>query len=162
MNDKPTLGLYAGSFDPFHIGHLDVVKQAADTGAFDVIMVAKGINSSKLVPGKVSDRFPLPKNWLATFHKDIEIKVDTYTTLLADYVKELENDYYNVTLIRGLRNGSDLQYEQNLVTFLKGMHPTIKVVFFSCDPKFQHISSSALRDIRHFSDAEYKKYVITD
>ncbi len=159
MNDKPTLGLYAGSFDPFHVGHLDVVKQAADM--FQVVMIAKGINSSKIVTGKSTQRYPLPIQFLTTFRHDADIKVDTYDTLLVDYVKKLEEEY-NVTLIRGLRRGADLEYEQNLVAFLRGMHPQIKVTHFMARPEFAHISSSALRDIKHFSEAEYKKYVIAD
>jgi pantetheine-phosphate adenylyltransferase len=158
MNDKPLLGLYPGSFEPFHIGHLDIVKQAANM--FPTIVVAKGINSSKLVMGKVVERFPLPIQFLTTFRHDIDIKVESYDTLLVDYIKKLEEDY-NVILIRGLRNGADLEYEQNLVAFFRGMHPQIKVVAFYCDPAFRHISSSALRDIRHFSEAEYRKYIVS-
>lgn len=157
--DKPTLGLYAGSFDPFHVGHLDIVKQAAEI--FQTVIVAKGINGSKIVPGKIVERFPLPTTFLTSFRHDADIKTETYDTLLIDYIKQLEADY-NVTLVRGLRNGADLEYEQNIVAFLRGMHPKIKVVAFYCDPAFRHISSGALRDIRHFSEVEYKKYIVTD
>lgn len=159
MNDKPTLGLYAGSFDPFHVGHLDIVKQAADM--FQTVMIAKGINSSKLVPGKVIQRYELPVQFLTTFRHDADIQVDTYDTLLVDYIKKLE-EQYNVTVIRGLRRGADLEYEQNIVAFLRGMHPQVKVTHFLARPEYAHISSSALRDIRHFSESEYKKYVVTE
>jgi pantetheine-phosphate adenylyltransferase len=159
MNDKPTLGLYAGSFDPFHVGHLDVVKQAADM--FDVVMIAKGINSSKIKASLPADRYALPIQFLTTFRHDADIQVDTYDTLLVDYIKKLE-ETYNVTLVRGLRRGADLEYEQNLVAFLRGMHPRVKVAHFMARPEFAHISSSALRDIRHFSELEYKKYVVSD
>jgi pantetheine-phosphate adenylyltransferase len=159
MNDKPTLGLYAGSFDPFHVGHLDIVKQAADT--FQVVMIAKGINSSKIKATVATDRYVLPVTFLTTFRHDADIRVDSYDTLLVDYIKILE-ETYNVTLIRGLRRGADLEYEQNLVAFLRGMHPQVKVAHFMARPEYAHISSSALRDIRHFSEVEYRKYVVTD
>ena len=159
MNDKPSLGVYPGSFEPFHVGHLDIVKQAADM--FQVVMIAKGINSSKHVPGKVVERYPLPVNFLTTFRHDADIKVDHYDTLLSDYIKRLE-ETYNVTVIRGLRRGADLEYEQNIVAFLRGMHPQVKVAHFLARPEYAHISSSALRDIRHFSDSEYKKYVVSE
>jgi pantetheine-phosphate adenylyltransferase len=158
MDDKPTLGLYAGSFDPFHVGHLDIVKQAVNI--FQTVIIAKGINSSKLGPGNV-ERYPLPTTFLTSFRHDADIKTETYDTLLIEYIKTLEKDY-NVTLVRGLRNGADLEYEQNLVAFLRGMHPQIKIVSFYCDPAYRHISSSALRDIRHFSEVEYKKYVVSE
>jgi len=86
--------------------------------------------------------------------------VMTYDGLITDHIKTLEKNGHNVTLIRGLRSGADLGYEQNLVAFMRNMHPEIKVEFFVCDPRFQHISSSALRGIHQFSEAEYRKYVV--
>lgn len=157
MNDKPMLGLYPGSFDPFHIGHLDIVKQASNI--FQTIIVAKGINPAKT--SKIVERFPLPAHFLANYNHEIDVKTETYNTLLVDYIKKLEENY-NVSVVRGLRNGADLEYEQNIVAFLRSMHPQIKIVAFYCDPAYRHISSSALRDIKNFSEAEYKKYVISD
>lgn len=157
MNTKPSLGIYPGSFDPFHLGHLDIVKQAVNI--FDSVLVAKGVNLAKA--NKIQERFPLPSNILATFHRDMDVKTTTYTTLLVDLIKQYEVEF-NVTLVRGLRNGADLEYEQNIVAFLRGMYPKIKVAAFYCDPQYRHISSSALREIKAFSEQEYKKYVISD
>jgi pantetheine-phosphate adenylyltransferase len=149
-NSKPRLGLYPGSFDPFHIGHMNILEQASEV--FDKIIVAKGINSDKTK----NTRYSLPEN---TFLK-MGVGWTSYDSLLTEVVKSWEREY-NVILIRGLRNGADLEYEQNLVAFLKGMHP-VKVVAFYCEPQFRHVSSSALRGIENFSDEEYKKYVIKD
>lgn len=157
MSDKPKIGLYPGSFNPFHVGHLDIVKQAVNV--FDKLVVAKGINGSKLPTSKVIPAYPLPVTFLTSFRHDVDITVDSYNTLLVDYIKKLEEDY-DVTLVRGLRNGADLEYEQNIVAFLRGMHPRIKIVAFYCDPALRHISSSALRDIKNFSESEYRKYVV--
>lgn len=156
ISEKHNVGVYCGSFLPFHVGHLDVVKQAAEI--FPTLIIARGINSSKK---DIVEKYPLPVQFLTTFRHDADIQVDTYDTLLVDYIKELEKTY-NVTLVRGLRRGADLEYEQNLVAFLRGMHPQVKVAHFMARPEFAHISSSALRDIRHFSELEYKKYVVSD
>lgn len=155
--NKRKIGLYPGSFNPFHVGHLDIVKQAANV--FDKLIVAKGINGSKMIPGKIVPAFPLPITFLTSFRHDVDITVESYDTLLVDYIKKLETEY-DVTLVRGLRNGADLEYEQNIVAFLRGMHPQIKIIAFYCDPAFRHISSSALRDIKQFSETEYRKYVV--
>lgn len=154
MNTNPTIGLYAGSFNPFTIGHLSIVKQAVEI--FDKVVVAKGINPQKA--DKITDDYPLPVKFL----KGMDVESRVYKTLLTDLIKELENEYFNVVLVRGLRNGADLEYEQNLIAFLRGMYPKLKVTTFYCDPAFRHISSSALRDIKKFSELEYKKYVVTD
>ena len=151
---KPTAGLYAGSFDPFHVGHLDIVRQACDV--FDEVIVAKGINPAKLNK-ETFNRHPLPIKRLEA----LGIRCTTYDTLLVDAIKKWEQ-VYDVTLVRGLRNGSDLEYEQNIVAFLKGMYPEIKIVAFYCDPINRHVSSSALRDIEKFSQEEYDKYVVKD
>lgn len=143
------IGLYPGSFNPFHVGHLDIVRQAQKV--FDEVVVVRAVN-----PEKVSAECKLPE----TFLNDMGVSVTAYEGLVTDLVKSYENREHNVTLIRGLRNGDDLGYEQNLTAFMRNMHPEIKVVFFLCDPKYQHISSSALRGIRQFSDAEYRKYAL--
>ena len=148
---KPRLGIYAGSFSPFTVGHLDIVKQALSI--FDAVIVAKGMNPEK----SSASFYPLPFKYL----RQLGVETYDYDTLLSDLVKTWESEY-DVTLVRGLRNGADLEYEQNLVAFLKGMHHTIKVVAFYSDPQFRHISSTALRGIKKFSDAEYRKYVVED
>jgi len=148
-----TLGLYAGSFDPFHVGHLDIVNQALQV--FDHVLVAKGVNPEKA--NQIASRYPLPVKFL---EDSLGVKTTSYDTLLIDMIKQQE-EQYNVTLVRGLRNGADLDYEQNIVAFLRGMYPRIKILAFYCDPKFRHISSSALRGIEKFSQDEYKKYVVS-
>jgi pantetheine-phosphate adenylyltransferase len=153
MNTRVTLGLYAGSFNPFTVGHLDILKQAIHV--FDEIVVAQGVNSHK----SQEEKFPLPSEFLHSLNSNISTRL--YKGLLTELVKELENEYYDVVLIRGLRNGADLEYEQNLIAFLKDMHHNLKSVAFYCDPKFRHISSSQVRAIRHFSQEEYKRYVVS-
>lgn len=143
------IGLYPGSFDPFHIGHLDICRQA--TNIFDEVVVVRAINPDKKPP-----QSKLPENFL----NDMKLKVSNQEGLVTDYVKSWEKHGHDVTVIRGLRSGNDLAYEQNLVAFMRQMHPHLKVVFFLCDPKYQHISSSALRGIRQFSEEDYKRYAI--
>ena len=142
-------GIYPGAFDPFHIGHLDIVRQAQKV--FDRVFAIRAVNPEK---AKASSK--LPEDFLS----QMNVGIKTHDGLISDYLKSWEAQGYNVTLIRGLRSGADLGYEQNLVAFLRNMHPQIKVVFFLCDPKYQHVSSSALRGIRQFSEEEYKKYAV--
>ena len=149
---KQRLGIYAGSFNPFHIGHLDVVNQAK--AVFDRVLVARGVNPEK----EGIDLFPLPEKFL---HQE-GLLVKTFDGLLVELIKSWEKIDFDVTLVRGLRSGADLDYEQNFAAFLKGMYPPVKIVAFYCDPKLRHISSSALRGILQVSEEEYWKYVIRD
>ena len=147
MSNKKRVGIYAGSFNPFHCGHADILRQALEV--FDEVIVAIGHN-----PTKDNDKEPFPYNNPALGNS----KVVTFDGLLSDYLLGYDDEAGEPFLIRGLRNGEDLQYEQNQLQFIKGMYPSLKTVFFICDKKFEHISSSALRALKNVSESEYKKY----
>ena len=146
-----TIGVYAGSFNPFHVGHLDILRQAQRV--FDHVIIAIGRNPDK----SNEERLPFPTNNVALR----DATVVNYSGLLTDYLNTLDlEDDIQVFLVRGLRNGDDLQYEQNQLQFIEEMFPSVKPVFFICDRKFGHISSSALKSLKKFSETEYLKYVL--
>lgn len=101
------IGFYAGSFDPFTNGHLQIVKKSA--GCFDKIIVGIGYNSDK--PTRI-DKYKMKE----AIEKTIEdlnlrnVEVVLYKGLTVDEAKEQGADI----LIRGLRNGTDYQYEENI------------------------------------------------
>lgn len=79
-----------------------------------------------------------------------------YDGLLTDMMDKL---VYDVTLIRGLRNATDLQYELTQFQFLQEMKPDIKIVNIFCDKEYEYISSSTIRNLVRYGDV-YKKYMI--
>lgn len=131
---KPNIAVYPGSFNPFHIGHLNILTKAEKI--FDKVIIARGIN-----PDKSGSIEKLPDILL---NRQIEI----YDGLLTDFVKKLG---YDVTVIRGLRNTTDLQYEINQYRFLQDFDPSIKLVSIFCDREFEHISSSAIKTLEKFN-----------
>jgi len=149
-NIKKTIGIYAGTFSPFHCGHADILHQAQNV--FDEVIIAIGRNPSK--DGIEKDPFPVGHPVLGN------AKTVEFTGLLSDYLNSVEvsNEDAKVFLIRGLRNGEDLQMEQNQLQFIKEMYNGLKTVFFICDKKYEHISSSSLRMLRKVSETEYYKY----
>lgn len=149
MKTIKRIGLYCGTFDPFTIGHLDVANQAREQ--FDEVIIARGHNPNK--PPHVN---PLPEDALTK----LGFKYTTYEGLLPDLIKRWERDCGNVTLVRGLRSAYDLTEEQNLLAFLRDLHPAIKVSYLMCHPKVQHISSSALKGIRQYSEEAYSNYIV--
>lgn len=128
-NRKPKIGLYAGSFAPFHKGHLDVLKQSEQV--FDKVIIACGHNPDK----KKQSNIP---NFLK-YHQ-----VENYYGLLTDYIQSLD---YEVTLIRGIRNATDLTYEATLKSYLQDLMPDIKIVYFLSNPELVHLSSSAINSL---------------
>jgi pantetheine-phosphate adenylyltransferase len=132
-NRKVNIGVYAGSFNPFHKGHENILKKAECI--FDKVIIAKGKNTAKN-----TNIYDLPD--ALKYHQKIE-----FDGLLTDMINDLQ---YDVTLVRGLRNSTDLQYEQNQYHFLKDMKPNIKIVNIFCDKEYEHISSSAIRSLEPF------------
>ncbi len=130
------IGVFTGSFDPLHIGHLNIIQQAERI--FDEVIVAVGENTEK--EKSEIDRAETIKLQLRGK------RVERFTGLLIDYVKSLENEG-QVTIIRGLRNSSDLLYEINMLRVLKDMDPFIEVIYLVCDRKYEHISSSMIRSL---------------
>lgn len=149
---RKRIGIYAGSFKPFTVGHADILRQALQT--FDEVIVAIGKNPEKVD----ANEYPFPANnpILGKAH------VAYYDGLLSDFLNKVDTDGdgdNDIYLIRGLRNGADLQYEQNQIQFLKEMYAGLRVVFFICDKKFEHVSSTAIRALKKVSEKEYLKYV---
>lgn len=123
------IGLYPGSFNPFHKGHYNILLKAEKI--FDKVIIARGVN-----PDKAKSTWELPK--VLEGRPIVE-----YEGLLTDYMKTLSFD--NLTVIRGLRNGTDLQYEITQYRFLQEFMPDIQLISIFCDKEFEHISSSAIR-----------------
>ena len=94
-----------------------------------------------------------------------QIKQASFTASLElnKYLEKLANSRDDkISAATAGANGADLEYEQNLIAFLRGMKPNVKVAAFYCEPELRHISSSTLRGIRQFSEIEYNKYVIKE
>jgi pantetheine-phosphate adenylyltransferase len=143
---RPSIGVYAGSFNPFHNGHLNILQKAEKV--FDKVIVAKGTNPEK------EDQTEVTKpSGILKFRQ-----VENFKGLLTNYVTEKEK-HAAITLVRGLRNGDDLAYEVNQLRFMEDMKPGLKVVFIRCDQQFEHISSSAIRNLEKISKGLGNKYL---
>ena len=140
------IGIYAGSFNPFHAGHKNVLDKAKYL--FDEVIVAMGINPAKI---KLTDALtPNPDIDRRLFDLKVAIpneSVDYYTCFLPDYVKRHLTPDTHVTVIRGLRDGYDLDYETKMIRYMQDMMPEISVIEILCDKEFSHISSSGIREI---------------
>jgi pantetheine-phosphate adenylyltransferase len=144
-NRKIRVGVYAGSFNPFHIGHLNILNKARNL--FDRVILVRGINP---------DKSQINAHYIPNLPG---VLIKPHLGLLTDCLKEI-GEYSNVTLIRGLRNGKDLDYEVNQLRFMEKMYPEIQVIYINCDKEYEHVSSSALRSLSKFSDEEVKKYLV--
>lgn len=138
---KPLIGLFCGSFNPFHKGHYNVLQKAERI--FDKVIIAFGKN-----PDKKDRTWPIPQVIQNR-------QLGEYSGLLTDYVESLG---YDVVVVRGLRNSTDFQYEQNQYRYIQELMPTIKIINIFCDKEFEHISSSGIRTLEKYN--KHKSYLL--
>ncbi len=138
------IALFPGSFDPFTIGHQDIVERALPL--FDRIIIGIGHNAHKQYLTPLEERIAAIDR---LFGDESRITVKSYQGLTVDCCKE-ENAGF---IIRGLRSGADLAYEMPIAQMNRSM-AGIDTVFLTSAPEHSAISSTIVRDIiRHGGDA---------
>jgi pantetheine-phosphate adenylyltransferase len=134
---------YAGSFDPVTNGHLDVLK-----GAFrlaDKIVVAVGTHPGKPPLFSVEDRLAMLREVCEPLAAKEKVKLET--TTFADLVVEAAKRAGATLLIRGLRDGGDLDYEMQMAGMNGAMAPGIQTVFLPASPATRPITATLVRQI---------------
>jgi pantetheine-phosphate adenylyltransferase len=131
---KPNIGVYAGSFNPFHKGHYNILQKAEQI--FDKVIIAFGKN-----PDKNDKQWEIPQVLLNR-------QIESYEGLVTDFIEDLG---YEVTLIRGLRNIDDFHYEEKQYRYMQDLKPNIKLVSIFSDIEFDHISSSGIKVLEKYN-----------
>lgn len=135
----PRVAIYPGSFNPWHLGHDDILKKALKI--FDKVIVAIGLNPEK-TSGTIPELVEDVQSRISTELRE-KSSVVYFHGLLAKEVVRVGA----VAVIRGLRNGHDLQYEMNNQYWNEDLGLEVPIVYFVCDRKLSHISSSAIRSL---------------
>ncbi len=144
------VGIFAGSFNPFTVGHYDIVSRALAT--FDKIYVAVANDTSLKQSESLSERLQIAKLSLSSL-KNVE--VISFSGFLVDLCKELG---VNV-IIRGLRTSADFEYEKTLFSVYKSQNDKIETVYFLSSPQYAHVSSSITRELCALK-GDISKYVM--
>ena len=133
-------GLFPGSFDPFTLGHADIVKRAL--GLFDEVVIAVGYNENKSGWMPVEERVAAIKKLYAN---EPRVKVESYTGLTVDFAKQ-----HGITvIIRSVRSTADFEYEMQLAD-VNHQLTGIETILFPASPQLASISSSVVRELAHF------------
>ncbi|MBK6392387.1 MAG: pantetheine-phosphate adenylyltransferase [Saprospiraceae bacterium] len=132
------IAVFPGSFDPITIGHVDIVYKALPL--FDRFIIAIGTNTQKKSLYSLEDRM----QWIRdVFEGEPKIVVDFFDGLTAEYAQKISADY----LVRGLRNGSDFDYEKTISQVNQTLAKGLETIFFISSPEVAHISSTIVREI---------------
>lgn len=134
--------LYAGSFDPVTNGHLNIIERAAKM--YDSLTVAIAVNPHKTGFFTIDERVEIARNVTAHIPN---VKVDTFSGLLADYVNE--NGY--IAYVRGLRATTDFENELQMAQMNARLFTgETETIFLMTDPKYSFISSSLIKEVASF------------
>ena len=132
------IGVYPGSFDPIHKGHIDVVNRALKF--VDKLYIAVADSPHKNPLFSLNERKDMIDN---EFSISSSVEVVAFDNLLVEFAKSLNAQ----VIVRGLRVVSDFEYEFQMVGMNRQLNSEIETVFLMADAQRQSISSNFIRDI---------------
>jgi pantetheine-phosphate adenylyltransferase len=137
------IGLYAGTFDPITNGHLDVLEAAARMCSR--VVVAIGIHPGKKPLFEAAERKAMIEKASASIARAYKVKIEvvTFDGLAIAAAKKAKA----TLLIRGLRDGTDFDYEMQMTGMNAEMAPGIQTVFVPATPATRHITGTLVRQI---------------
>jgi pantetheine-phosphate adenylyltransferase len=136
-----TLALCPGSFDPPTNGHVDVVERAVRH--FGRVLVAVSLNPSKQPLFDAEERVELLRDAVAHLEG---VEVLAYGGLLVDLARERGVD----VIVKGLRAGSDVEYELQMAQMNARLNPEVDTVFVATNPRWGFISSSSVKEVARY------------
>lgn len=140
-----TKAIYAGSFDPFTMGHLNILNRGAKL--FDEVIVAIGTNTSKKALFTPEEKLEMIQEVVAESSAD-NVRVILHAEgLTVDLAKEEGAE----VMLRGIRSLTDMEYEMNIASMNKTQNSDVESVFLMADEKYRFISSSLIKEIAMFN-----------
>jgi pantetheine-phosphate adenylyltransferase len=137
----PRVAVYTGSFDPVHLGHLDVIRRGARL--YDRLIVGVGTNPEKEPLFTPAERVELLRSVAAPY---TNVEVRAFDGLTIQFVRSAGAR----VMLRGLRTLSDMEYEFNMSLTNQNLDPEIETVFLMAKVAHSHFSGTMIRQIGQF------------
>jgi pantetheine-phosphate adenylyltransferase len=139
----PRTALYAGSFDPVTNGHTDVVRHAARLA--DKLVLAIGVHPGKAPMFSHEERLAMLVDTCGPIASEAKCEFDCIT--FSGLVVQAARECGATLLIRGLRDGTDLDYEMQMAGMNEAMAPDIQTVFLPASTMVRPITATLVRQI---------------
>ena len=135
--------LYTGSFDPVTNGHLDVLRQACRVA--DRLVIAIGVHSSKAPIFSPQERAEMLREVCGPVLKaeGVELEVVTFSDLAVEAARR----HGASLIVRGLRDGTEFDYEIQMASMNAAMAPDVQTLFFPASPAVRPITATLVRQI---------------
>lgn len=134
-------GIFTGSFDPFTVGHDDIVRRALPL--FDKIVIGVGVNERKQYMLSADERMAAIA---ALYEGDGRIEVRAYSDLTVDFARREGARF----IIKGVRSMRDFEYEREQASINRRIGDGVETVLMFADPRYESVSSSMVRELLHF------------
>jgi pantetheine-phosphate adenylyltransferase len=137
------IGFYSGSFDPVTLGHTDVIERACRL--VDKLVIGIGVHPEKAPLFAAHERIAMLEAETAKIGgaNAAEIEIVTFDDLAVDAAKS----HGACVIIRGLRDGTDFDYEMQMAGMNGAMAPEVQTVFVAASPTVRHIAANLVRQI---------------
>ena len=137
------IGFTSGSFDPVTLGHMDVIARAARM--VDSLVIGIGVHPGKAPLFSPQEKIEMLEAETASVAKETGCRVEivTFDNLTVDAAKAAGA----TTIFRGLRDGTDFDYEMQMAGMNGAMAPGIDTVFLPASPGVRHITGTLVRQI---------------
>ena len=139
----PRIAFYPGSFDPITNGHLDVVRHAVPL--CDRLVVAIGVHPGKKPLFSTEERLKMLHDVCGPVAAQAGCTLEAVT--YDDLAVTAARKYGATIMIRGLRDGTDLDYEMQLAGMNGTMAPEVQTVFLPASPAVRPIKATLVRQI---------------
>ena len=133
-------GIFTGSFDPFTIGHDDIVRRALPL--FSRIVIGVGVNERKQYMQSADERCAAIRR---IYEGEEKIEVKAYSDLTVDFARREGAAY----IIKGVRSVKDFEYEREQADINRQLSGVETILLYS-DPRHSYVSSSMVRELIHF------------
>jgi pantetheine-phosphate adenylyltransferase len=151
--DPYRTAVFAGTFDPITLGHLDVIRRGRLL--FEHLVVGIGVNPNKMSLFNVEERVEMARLVTSPF---ANVSVDAFEGLTVHYVRRIGAR----VILRGLRTLSDMEYEFGMTLTNHRLDPSIETVFLMADAEYSHVSSSLIKQIARYGGPEELKRFVPD
>ncbi|MCV6576928.1 MAG: pantetheine-phosphate adenylyltransferase [Cohaesibacter sp.] len=137
------IALYPGSFDPITLGHIDIVRRACHI--VDKLVLAVGVHHGKKPFLSPQERFDLIGRVIGPIAEQTQTELDviSFDGLVVDAAKKVGAGL----MIRGLRDGTDLDYEMQLAGMNEAMAPSVHTLYLPSSGEVRHIAASLVRQV---------------
>lgn len=141
---NPRHAVYAGSFDPVTLGHVDIIRRGARI--FERLIVGIGINPDKQPLFTPEERIRMMREVLDDLPN---VEVAGFEGLTVDFVRRQGA----AVMLRGVRTVSDIDSEFTMTLTNRALEPRIETVFLMASERFSHISSTLIKQIARMGHA---------